>query len=72
MRIDDIIKLCKQYPEPDDFHDFEIIWEYIQACNTLEDLESLTDVIPLGMLKYRLNERISALKPLTRQTLMKI
>ena len=58
---------CKMYPSNKlvdvKFEDFEYIWEYIQQkTTTTYYLNHLLKVIPLGMLKYRLIQRISQLE----------
>lgn len=58
----DIIELCKQYKEDSEYDEMEffVIWEYIQNTDDLNKLELLRDIIPTGMLKYRLLEKIGA------------
>lgn len=55
--------ICKAYPNDDmPFEKWSYVWEYIQQSKSTYYLNLLSKVVPLGMLKYRLNERLKYLE----------
>lgn len=55
--------ICKSFPNDEDmpFEKWSYVWEYIQQSKSAYYLNLLEKVVPLGMLKYRLNEKIKSL-----------
>lgn len=59
------VRICRKYPKnqidsmTQDEYDF--IGNYIQGCKSTHYLRCLLLVMPLGMMRYRLNQRIEFL-----------